>query len=178
MSSALRRVSTGAAAWTVGAVTSVVVSMLALTVIGGVGGNVQPPAPMPALDGGLANAATADQVSPSPGGTATLSPSDLAGAHPQSPTPPAASGGPATASPTPGPPRQFTNPAGVVTAECIGQLAYLVSWSPAPGYRVEDVRRGPAAQAGVTFLMSSTGQETALGVRCVNGVPRLAPADE
>jgi hypothetical protein len=178
VSSSLRRVSTGAAAWTLGAVASVAVSMLALTVIGGVGGNVQPPAPMPPLDGGLAGAATTDLASPSAGVTATPSPSASESAPPASPTPPAPSTGPAAASPTPGPPRQFTTYAGVVTAECVGQLAYLVSWSPAPGYRVDDVWRGPAAVARVTFVMSSTRREAAVGVGCVSGVPTLVHANE
>ena len=177
MSSALRRVSTGAAAWTVGAVAAVAVSMLALTVIGGVGGNVQPPAPMPALDGGLSAAAGTDSAPPSASGTATPSPSGLAGAQPGSPTPTASPSAPAVANPTPGPPRQFTTSGGVVTAQCIGQLAYLVSWSPAPGYRVDDVRRGPAVEAQVTFVMSSTRQETGLAVGCAAGVPRLVHAD-
>lgn len=173
MSSALRRVSTGAAAWTAGAVASVAVSMLALTVIGGVGGNVQPPAPMPPLDGGLANAATAYPASPYPGDTATPSSPASASAHPASPIPSTASAGPALASPTPGPPRQFATSAGVATAQCIGQLAYLLSWSPAPGYRVDDVQRGPALEARVTFVMFSTRQEAELTVRCVAGMPRL-----
>lgn len=170
MSSSLWRVSTGVAAWTVGAVASVAVSMLALTVIGGVGGDVQPPAPMP-LDSGLAAAATMDAASPSASGTAT--PSASASARPASPTPPAASAGPPVVSPTPGPPRQFTTSAGTVTAQCTGELAYLVSWSPAQGYRVDDVRRGPALEAQVTFEMFSTRQEAAILVRCVAGVPRL-----
>ena len=172
MSSALRRVSTGAAAWTVGAVASVAVSMLALTVIGGVGGDVQPPAPMPAMNGGLSADAGSDSASPSPGGTATPSPSGMAGGGAGSPTPPSA-----PASPTPGPPRQLTNSGGVVTAQCVGQLIYLVSWSPAPGYRVDDVRRGPALDARVTFVMLSTRQENELAVRCVAGVPRLVHTD-
>jgi hypothetical protein len=64
-----------------------------------------------------------------------------------------------------------------VTAQCIGYLAYLVSWSPAPGYRVDDVRRGPAVEALVTFVMFSTRQETTVAVRCVSGVPRLVHTD-
>lgn len=176
MSSALRRVSTGAAAWTAGAVASVAVSMLALTVIGGVGGDVQPPAPMPALDTGLAGAATTDPATPSPTGTGTPSPSGVAGSHLADPSPGAPSSGPAAT--TLGPPRQFSTSAGVVTARCSGQLAYLVSWSPAPGYRVDDVRRGPAAEAQVTFVMSSTRRETSLTVRCVAGVAGLVHSDD
>jgi hypothetical protein len=61
----------------------------------------------------------------------------------------------------------------VLTAQCIGQLAYLVSWSPAPGYQVDDVRRGPTATAQVTFQNPAARQESAFGVQCVAGVPRL-----
>jgi hypothetical protein len=166
----LRRVSTGAAAWTLGAAASVAVSMLALTVIGGVGGDVQPPAPV--LDNGLAGAASGDSASPSPSGTATPS-AGQASTRPASPTPPVLSTGPPSPSPTPGPPRQFTTSAGVLTGECIGQLAYLVSWSPAPGYGVDDVRRGPATIAQLTFQNPATRQEVAYGVQCTAGVPRL-----
>src|SRR5215469_1608660 len=169
----LRRVSAGAAAWTVGAAASVAVSMLALTVIGGVGGDVQPPAPVPAMDNGLAGAASSDPDSPPPGGSASPSPTGPASASPADSTPPLPSTGPPSPNPTPGPPRQFTTSAGVLTAQCIGQLAYLVSWSPAPGYRVDDVRRGPAAQAQVTFENPTTRQEGSFGVQCVAGVPRL-----
>jgi hypothetical protein len=168
----LRRLSTGAAAWTVGAVASVAVSMLALTVIGGVGGDVQPPAPIPALDNGLGGVAPSDSLSPR-GGTGTPSATGQASAHPASPHPSAAPTGPPPASPTPGPPRQFQTSAGVLTGQCIGDLAYLVSWSPAPGYRVDDVRRGPAAIAQVTFENPTTRQEGAYGVQCTAGVPRL-----
>ena len=174
MSSSLRRVSTGVGAWTVGAVASVAVSMLALTVIGGVGGDVQPPAPMPAVDTGLAGATT-DPASAS--AAARPSPSVSVGAPATGAGPSASSSGP-PASPTPGPPRQFTIPAGVVTAQCTDQLAYLVSWSPAPGYRVDDVRRGPATVARVTFVMSSTRRESTVGVGCVSGVPTRVHADE
>ena len=176
MSSALRRVSAGAVAWTVGAVASVAVSMLALTVIGGVGGDVQPPAPMPAVDTGLAGAATTDPASASAAATPTRSASESAPSA--SSTPPAPASGPAAASPTPGPPRQFTTAQGVLTAQCTGQLAYLVSWSPAPGYRVDDVRRGPTTVARVTFVMSSTLGETTVGVGCVSGVPTLVHLHE
>jgi hypothetical protein len=172
VTSALRRAFTGAAAWTAGAVASVAVSMLALTVIGGVGGDVQPPAPMAPLDNGVSSTASGDPTSPPPIAFATPSPAVSSSTRPASPPPPV----PPTSSPapTPGPPRQFNTPEGVVTARCVGQLAYLVSWSPAPGYRVDDVRRGPAAVATVQFEMVGSRGEAAVGVECSSGVPRLA----
>jgi hypothetical protein len=172
VSGTLRRVSTGVAAWTVGAVASVAVSMLALTVIGGAGGDVQPPAPRPALETGLTDAAgPVDATTPTP------SPTGPASVAPSAPIDPAASASTdPSASPSAGPPRQFTTSVGVLTARCTGQLAYLVSWSPAPGYRVYDVHRGPAALAEVSFV--SATQRLEFGVRCVSGVPRLVHADE
>jgi hypothetical protein len=174
VSGRLRRVSTGIAAWTVGAVASVAVSMLALTVIGGAGGEVQPPAPRPALETGLTDAAgpvdvTPDSPTPSPTGPASAALPAPRGSAASASTDP-------SASPSAGPPRQFTTYGGVLTARCTGQLAYLVSWSPAPGYRVDDVHRGPATLAQVSFV--SATQRLAFGVRCVSGVPRLAYADE
>jgi hypothetical protein len=143
--------------------------MLALSVISGLGGDVQPPAPRPALGAltdtaGLADASAAASR-PSPGATASPSASRT----------PAASAS-ADPSASPGPPRQFSIAAGVLTARCTGSQAYLVSWSPAPGYRVDEVRRGPASVAVVSF-MSGT-QRLVFGVRCVSGVPRLGPIDE
>lgn len=171
---------TGVLAWIVGAVASVAVSMLALTVIGGVGGDVQPPPPMAALETGLPAAARtldpgSDPASPSPAASASPAPSSPAGARSSSPVaaaPPTST----PASPTPGPPRQFSTSGGVLIAQCTGQLAYLVSWSPAAGYRVDDVRRGPATLAQVSFV--SGMQELAVGVRCASGVPRLVYVDD
>lgn len=173
MSSALRRVFTGAAAWTVAAVASVVVSMLALSVIGGLGGDVQPPAPMPPFDNDEAIATSSAPDSPPP--IAIESPSSTAPSGTQSasrPPPP-----PTTpAAPTPGPPRQFNTQEGVVTAQCIGQQAYLLSWSPAPGYKVDDVRRGPAPVAKVQFEMFGSRHESVVAVECSTGAPRLTRA--
>jgi hypothetical protein len=67
----------------------------------------------------------------------------------------------------------FTTPEAMVTAECVGQLAYLVSWSPAPGYRVDDVRRGPATVARVQFAMFGSRREAVVGVECSTGMPQL-----
>jgi len=173
VSSALRRALAGVTAWTVGAAASVTVSMLALSVIGGVGVNVQPPDPMPPLENRIADAVTSGPGSPSPAAPAAVpSPSVPSGTHPASPSPPAAPTSPAA--PTPGPPRQFNTQEGVVVAQCVGQLAYLVSWSPAPGYRVDDVRRGPATTAKVQFEMFGSHRESTVAVECSTGTPRLA----
>ena len=170
MSSALTRAFTGAAAWTAGAAASVAVSMLALSVIGGLGGDVQPPAPMPAFDNDDVIAASSPPASPSPSASPTPSPSP-SGARSASPSVPAPPTSPAA--PTPGPPRQFNTEEGVVVAQCIGQQTYLVSWSPAPGYRVDDVRRGPTLVAKVQFEMFGSHREAVVAVECSTGTPRL-----
>ena len=173
----------GFAAWMVGAVAAVAVSMLALAVVDGTGSDIQPPAPEPAFATGPANkdpnqpAPTrspprqpmSGQPAPAPAGSASQAISTWPGA---------AAGVSADPSPSAsaGPPRQFTTSGGALTAQCIGQLAYLVSWSPSPGYRVDDVRRGPAAVAQVAF--DSTTQQLAVGVSCASGFPQLVHVDE
>lgn len=174
MSSALRRVFTGAAAWTVAAVASVVVSMLALSVIGGLGGDVQPPAPMPPLDNDDIIATSSAPDPPPPLAIASPSPAAPSGSRSASAPPPPPPTTPAA--PTPGPPRQFNTQEGVVTAQCIGPQAYLLSWSPAPGYKVDDVRRGPAPVAKVQFEMFGSRRESVVAVECSTGAPRLTHA--
>ena len=68
--------------------------------------------------------------------------------------------------------RVLTSSGGSVVAQCSAASSsatvYLVSWSPAQGYQVDEVRRGPAQHASidyegnngslsVTFGCSSTG---------------------
>ncbi len=72
--------------------------------------------------------------------------------------------------------RDFTFDAGSVTAQCSGDLAYLVSWSPAQGYRAKDVHRGPATAVTVEFESYVT--EARVWVRCVSGVPRASITHE
>jgi serine/threonine-protein kinase len=57
-----------------------------------------------------------------------------------------------------------------VLAQCTEDGAYLVSISPAPGYRVTRVDPGPAPEATVTF-QSGQGEVEVL-VRCLSGAPR------
>lgn len=85
-------------------------------------------------------------------------------------------GAPATPSAAPAPsrpveavPKVLSGPGGTVVAECHpGGFAYLVSWTPAPGYRVEDVQRGPSEHADVRFEGPGRSQAR---VRCEEGVP-------
>lgn len=81
---------------------------------------------------------------------------------------------PRTASPIAGGTRSLTVPAGSVVARCANDLAQLLSWSPAPGYRVTGIDAGPAAVASLTFRAG--GEESVAwwaGVTCTNGVPQV-----
>jgi serine/threonine-protein kinase len=58
---------------------------------------------------------------------------------------------------------------GTVVADCRPAGAYLVSWSPTPGYEVGTVTRGPAMTARVIF--SSAANTVTMMVSCSAGVP-------
>jgi hypothetical protein len=62
----------------------------------------------------------------------------------------------------------LTSQGGSVVADCRPGGAYLVSWSPNPGYEVGAVVRGPALTAQVTFLSASSVTMT---VTCSTGMP-------
>ncbi|GIJ06907.1 septum formation initiator [Micromonospora andamanensis] len=108
----------------------------------------------------------------SPGGPPTGTPAPGTG-------PSASSSGPAApASPSvePGNRRSFSTAGGSAVAECVSGGVFLKSWSARPGYRVDDVDRGPDDDADVTFVGPSGEYEIA--VRCVGGVPVLDPDDD
>jgi hypothetical protein len=56
-----------------------------------------------------------------------------------------------------------------VVADCRPAGAYLVSWSPVPGYESGTVIRGPAVTARVTF--NSAANSVTMMVSCSAGVP-------
>jgi hypothetical protein len=74
---------------------------------------------------------------------------------------PTAVGGPAST--------VLTSPGGTVVADCRPGGAYLVSWSPVPGYESGAVIRGPAVTARVTF--NSAANSVTMVVSCSTGVP-------
>ena len=97
-----------------------------------------------------------------------------AGPAPSTPTYPASAW--PTSMPTPVIPTQsrsastaLTSRGGTVVAECQSAGVYLVSWSPAQGYEVNTVIRGPAATAQVTF--ESIANSVTMAVTCPAGVP-------
>jgi hypothetical protein len=71
-------------------------------------------------------------------------------------TPPAAGDGAVT--------RELAAGVGRVTARCAGGRVTLQNWSPAQGYRTDDVVRGPATTASVKF--KSAADEYAVVVSC------------
>lgn len=68
--------------------------------------------------------------------------------------------------------RAFTSRAGTVVASCTDGSAYLRSWSPAQGFKVGEVHRGPGDEAEITFLSTSGNQaEVKMKVTCRSGRP-------
>jgi len=72
----------------------------------------------------------------------------------------------ATAAPSP---TVLSSQGGTVVADCRPGGAYLVSWSPNPGYESGTVIRGPTTMAQVTF--NSTANSVTMMVSCSAGVP-------
>jgi hypothetical protein len=77
-----------------------------------------------------------------------------------SPTEPAVSGEQVTLDRTPG----------RLVVECDGDQAWLTAWSPNPGYRVDEVTRGPAAEVSVWFE-SDSFDDVEVVVTCEAGEP-------
>jgi hypothetical protein len=66
---------------------------------------------------------------------------------------------------------QITTPGGTATARCTSKTAYLESWSPAQGYEVDKVHRGPTTRTAYVAFRSGT-KRVVLAVQCVDGVPQ------
>src|SRR4029077_15570713 len=67
--------------------------------------------------------------------------------------------------------RRLSSLGGDVVARCEAAGAYLAYWSPAQGFRTDDVKRGPAPVATLTF--EGPNIEVTLKVPCAGGVPQL-----
>ncbi len=68
----------------------------------------------------------------------------------------------------------LTSQGGEVVAACGQDGAYLISWSPQQAYQVDNVSRGPAAQAQVSF--ESGANQVMMTVTCTDGVPSATSA--
>ena len=130
-------------AWTIGAVSSVGIGLVALTMIGtGFGeGPLQPLSPN-AVDqpAGVATGAPDPSPSTTGNGTPINKPTFLVTVHTVSTT------------------------GGNAFVQCVQTGAYLYGWAPAPGYGVDDVRRGPASVVTITF--QSAQREVNVTARC------------
>jgi hypothetical protein len=62
---------------------------------------------------------------------------------------------------------------GSVVAQCSSAspsaTAYLVSWSPAQGYSVDDVHRGPAPEVEIAFSSKTT--QVDVSIHCTSSGP-------
>jgi hypothetical protein len=145
MTTAVRRVLASVLAWIVGATAAVGVGLLALSLIDD-GLEARPVPPMP-------TDVVAHDASDAPSAT------NVVHAGPSTPARSSASARD----------RLVTSPGGTAVVRCGDTGAYLVTWSPEPGYRADDVRRGPDAQVSVTFEAGE--HDIQLSARCVGGVP-------
>jgi len=172
-----RRILFGVAAWLLGAATATAGSLLAISLLGqGITGSsgqllsqdavtralaseaADAPQPATARDTGDPTASAPARTSPA--ASATASATDV----------PVTGGGTDTASPSPpGGGTVLTSAGGEVVASCEAAGAYLISWSPLQGYEADDVNRGPAATARVSF--ESATQRVTMVVSCSAGVP-------
>ena len=142
-------IATSVIAWTLGAAVSVSVGLLALSLIGV----------------GLTND-SGDHLT-QPVGRADLPGPTVPSAQPTTGDP---SAGPsaspmATATATVGPNRTIDTSGGTVVARCQPGGAYLLYWSPSPGFRAGVDNRGPAAEARLSF--ESSTREINVRVTCI-----------
>jgi hypothetical protein len=97
--------------------------------------------------------------------SATASPSMSAG-----PSSGSVSTGPSAATATTPTPRGLATPGGTIVAQCDRDEVTLLSWSPAQGYRTDDVQRGPASLVSIKFKKGKS--EVVVTVTCPAGEPR------
>jgi hypothetical protein len=169
------RILLGAAAWLAGAGTATAGSLLAVSMLGqGMTPAAGEQLGVPAVDRALAiEAAERARAARRPPASKRRPVSQRRQVSPRSSStgPPRAAAG----SPVPAPPpgtgggTVLTSEGGTLVAGCDGPRAYLVSWSPQPGFGSGDVIRGPATNAVVTFI---GGQLTVtMDVSCYAGEP-------
>jgi eukaryotic-like serine/threonine-protein kinase len=181
------RVLAGVGAWLVGVGAATAGSLLAVSLLGqGIATGTSQQLTATAVNRALA-AEASDSPGVVPGMTSAPSPAPSATpsyqaqmsrtTRPQTgatPSAPASRSRPA-ASPSPQPTAAgpastvLTSPGGTVVADCRAGGAYLVSWSPVPGYESGTVIRGPAVTARVTF--NSAANSVTMMVSCSAGGP-------
>ena len=183
------RVLAGVGAWLLGVGAATAGSLLAVSLLGqGIAASTSQQLTSAAVNNALAAEASERQgpgspATGSPGPSPSATRSDQAQPYRRQPatgvTPPArasrsrpasSSGAQATASATPSS-TVLTSAGGTVVADCRPAGAYLVSWSPTPGYEIGLVVRGPVSIAHVAF--SSAANSVTMMVSCSAGVPTV-----
>lgn len=157
------RILIGIAAWLAGASAATGGSLLAVSVLGqGMNPAAGEQLSVEAVNRALAHeaaerAAATPRRSGSPLTRSTAPPSSAA--HHSAPPPFSGTAGGTV----------LTSRGGTLVASCGGARAYLVSWSPQPGFGSSNVVRGPATKAQVTF----TGAQftVTMVVSCHAGLP-------
>jgi serine/threonine-protein kinase len=81
-----------------------------------------------------------------------------------------------TSPPARGVEASFSTSGGTAIARCTSDEAYLVSWSPRPGYGVKKVEQGPDQEVEVRFEGDDGRSE--LKVSCSNGSPVAETKDD
>ncbi|TVZ00567.1 hypothetical protein EAS64_34840 [Trebonia kvetii] len=190
-----RRILFGIAAWLLGAATATAGSLLAVSLLGqGITGSTGPLLSQVAVNRALARESAEPTATPTASDSGTVGtagashpavPSDSAvpssaapsSAVPSSAAQPSDAPASATDSPTAGGTQPggtvLTSRGGDVVASCQTGGAYLDSWSPAQGFVVGDVYRGPAQTAKVTFdpAAGSGASGVTMLVSCSAGIP-------
>ena len=139
----VRSLAASTIAWTVGAVSSVGIGLVALTMIGtGFGDGPSQPLSPNAVD------------QPAPGVSGSVDPSPSASGNAAPAAKPTSSATVHTVSTT----------GGNAFVQCVQSGAYLYGWAAAPGYHIDDLRRGPAAVVRITF--ENTLHEVTVTARC------------
>jgi hypothetical protein len=155
------RVLFGAGAWLLGAVSATVGSLYAVDLLGQ--GLLEQHTKQVSVAMVNAELAQDDSAAPSRPPASSQTPT---------PSPPVTHRPPAThpaVQPSTSAGKILTTGGGNAAASCEPGGAYLLYWSPAQGFEVDDVSRGPAPTASVTFSNSTDG--FVLTVTCSSGVP-------
>ena len=152
-------------AWLLGAIAATGGSLVAVALIGQ---SIDGPATQQLTASGVNHALAADHngsgSSPTDSPSATATPARPSAKATTSA--PVAGASPAAAAPTG---TLLSSAGGSVVATCYPAGAYLISWSPQPGYTADDVLRGPAAAAQLQFEAASQGVNVV--VTCAGSVP-------
>ena len=197
-----RRILFGIAAWLLGAASATAGSLLAVSLLGqGITGGSGPLLSQVAVNRALARESAEPTATPTASAGDTGAAGTAGASHPAAPSDSAvpSSAAPSSAVPSSAVPSSAAEPSeaptsssasptadgtqaggtvlasrgGDVVASCQAGGAYLDSWSPAQGFVVGGVRRGPAQTAKVTFdpAAGSGASGVTMLVSCSAGIP-------